>query len=196
MTLPAAMTATSGLNSVAHAAEALYAPDRNPVIDLIAVECVKAFAEALPILVDEPYNRESRKLALYAAWLGGVALGGVSMSLHHKICHTLGGTFNTPHAETHAIMLPHTVGYNAAAVPDLLAPLEDIFRTSPGKGLFRLASRIRSPMRLRDLGLSETDLDRAADIASENPYANPRPIERDAIRSLLQDAFDGREPET
>ena len=81
-------------------------------------------------------------------------------------------------------------------VPDLLAPLEDIFRTSPGKGLFRLASRIRSPMRLRDLGLSETDLDRAADIASENPYANPRPIERDAIRSLLQDAFDGREPET
>ena len=182
MTLPAAMTATSGLNSVAHAAEALYAPDRNPVIDLIAVECVKAFAEALPILVDEPYNRESRKLALYAAWLGGVALGGVSMSLHHKICHTLGGTFNTPHAETHAIMLPHTVGYNAAAVPDLLAPLEDIFRTSPGKGLFRLASRIRCA-------------DAASGSRSERGRSRPRGRYRQR-KPLCQSASDrkGRDP--
>lgn len=117
------------------------------------------------------------------------------MALHHKICHTLGGTFNTPHAETHAIMLPHTIAYNAVAVPDLLAPLGDIFGATPGKGLYAMARDLDAPMRLADLGLGEADLDRAADLATRNPYSNPRPIERDAIRALLQDALEGRPPQ-
>lgn len=195
LTLPKAMTVTSALNSIAHAAEALYAKDRNPIVSLVSVEAARAFYEALPALVRDPRDREARKLAAYGAWLGGIALGGVSMALHHKICHTLGGAFNTPHAETHAIMLPHTIGYNTQAVPELLAPLGEIFGATPGKGLFSFAERLGAPTRLRDLGLTEADLDKAADMATENPYANPRPIERDAIRSLLQDAFEGRSPQ-
>lgn len=194
LTLPRAMTVTSALNSIAHAAEALYAKDRNPIISLMSVEAVRSFNEALPTLVDDLQNREARKLAAYGAWLGGIALGGVSMALHHKICHTLGGTFNTPHADTHAIMLPHTVAYNAEAVPELLAPLGEIFGTTPGRGLFGLSEKLGAPVRLRDLGLSAADLDKAADMATENPYSNPRPIERDAIRALLQDALEGRPP--
>lgn len=195
LSLPKAMTVTSALNSVAHAVEALYATDRNPIMNLVSVKAVRAFKDALPVLVRDPQDREARKLAAYGAWLGGVALGGVSMALHHKICHTLGGAFNTPHADTHAIMLPHTIGYNAQAVPDLLAPLGEIFGATPGRGLFAFAEAVGAPMRLRDLGLTEDDLDKAADMAAEHPYANPRPVERDAIRSLLQDAFEGRSPQ-
>ncbi|MEO4043478.1 maleylacetate reductase [Hoeflea sp. CAU 1731] len=195
LSLPVAMSVTSGLNAVAHSAEGLYASNRNPVISLLAVESIRAFKQALPALVETPQDAEARKLAQYAAWLSGIVLGGVAMALHHKICHTLGGMFDTPHADTHAIMLPHTIAYNAVAVPELLQPLEDIFGMKPGRGLFDLATRTGAPTRLMDLGLSEADLDKAADIAVENPYENPRPVEREAIRLLLQDAFEGREPQ-
>ncbi|NEJ84046.1 iron-containing alcohol dehydrogenase, partial [Rhizobium leguminosarum] len=136
-----------------------------------------------------PRAADVRADALYGAWLCGTVLGTVGMALHHKICHTLGGTFDTPHADTHAIMLPHTAAYNAAAVPELLAPVTDIFGGSVGAGLWDFARQIGAPLALKGLGLSEADLDRAAEIATENPYWNPRPIDRQSIRALLQDAW-------
>ncbi|NGN43600.1 maleylacetate reductase [Mesorhizobium sp. CGMCC 1.15528] len=192
--LPVAMSVTSGLNAIAHSAEALYASDRNPITNMMAVDGIRALKEALPIIVDKPQDMEAREKALYGAWLCGTVLGQVAMSLHHKICHTLGGSFDTPHAETHAIMLPHTIGFNAAAVPELLQPVSDIFGGTPGQSLYDFAKSIGSPLALRDFGLSESDLDRAAEIATRNPYDNPRPIDRDSIRSLLQDAWGGRRP--
>lgn len=192
--LPVAMSVTSGLNAIAHAAEGLYAEDRNPITTMMAIEGMRAFAEALPVLVKAPRDRQAREKALYGAWLCGTVLGQISMSLHHKICHTLGGSFDTPHAETHAIMLPHTIGFNAAAVPELLAPIGDIFGGTPGQGLYDLARSVGSPLALKDFGLTEADLDRAAEIATRNPYANPRPIDRASIRALLQDAWAGERP--
>ncbi|ADZ69533.1 maleylacetate reductase [Polymorphum gilvum] len=192
--LPLAMSVTSGLNAMAHAAEGLYAQDRNPVSTLMAAEGLRAFRDALPVIVRDPANAEARGEALYGAWLCGTVLGTVGMALHHKICHTLGGSFDTPHAETHAILLPHTIGYNAGAVPELLAPVSAVFGGSPGAALFDFAASIGAPSALRDLGLSEADLDRAADLAVRNPYWNPRPIDRESIRALLQDAWEGRRP--
>lgn len=192
--LPIGMTIASGLNAMAHAAEALYAQDRNPVSSLMAAEGLAAFKEALPRLVADPADSNSRASALYGAWLCGTVLGSVGMALHHKICHTLGGSFDTPHAETHAIMLPHTVGYNAVAVPDHLKPISDIFGASLGAGLFDFSREIGAPLALKDLGLSEADLDQAAAIATENPYWNPRPFDRNSIRTLLQGAWEGRRP--
>lgn len=194
LTLPPALTVTSGLNAMAHAAEALYAKDRNPIITLMAKDAVAALAGALPILAREPGNRTARAAALYGAWLCGAALGGASMALHHKLCHTLGGSFGTPHAETHAVLLPHTVGFNAAQVPALLAPIAEALGGSPGAALHDFAGSLGAPTRLRDFGLSEADLDRAAGIAAKNPYWNPRPFEREDIRALLQDAWEGRRP--
>ncbi|RST84567.1 maleylacetate reductase [Aquibium carbonis] len=192
--LPVAMSVTSGLNAMAHAAEGLYAQDRNPVASLMAIEALRALKSALPVIVAEPRNAQARGEALYGAWLCGTVLGNVGMALHHKLCHVLGGSFDTPHAETHAIMLPHTIAYNASAVPDLLAPVGEIFGDAPGAGLWDFASSIGAPLSLRDLGLSEADLDRAADLATANAYWNPRAIARGGIRSLLQDAWEGRRP--
>lgn len=117
------------------------------------------------------------------------------MALHHMLCHTLGGGFDTPHAQTHAILLPHTIGFNAAAVGDLLKPVSDALGgATPGKALHRFAARLDAPTRLRDLGLTESDLDRAAAIAARNPYFNPRPFGMAEIRTVLQDAWAGTEP--
>jgi maleylacetate reductase len=195
MSLPAALTVTSGLNAMAHAAEALYAPDRNPVISLLAAEGIRALVRALPEVSAAPEDREVRASALYGAWLCGVALGGASMALHHKLCHTLGGSFDMPHAETHAVVLPHSIGFNAAAAPDLLAPISDALGGSPGAALFDFAARLDAPTSLKALGLREADLDRAADIALKNPYWNPRPFDRTAIRVLLQEAWEGIRPQ-
>jgi maleylacetate reductase len=192
--LPLAMTITSGLNAMAHAAEALYAQDRNPVSSLMATEGLAAFRAALPALAENPSDSGARADALYGAWLCGTVLGTVGMALHHKICHTLGGSFDTPHAETHAIMLPHTVGFNAGTVADELKPVADLFGATPGAGLFDFSGKIGAPQALKDLGLTEADLDRASDIATENPYWNPRPIDRASIRKLLQDAWEGTRP--
>ncbi|QRM57632.1 maleylacetate reductase [Sinorhizobium sp. BG8] len=192
--LPVGMSVTSGLNAMAHAVEGLYAQDRNPISSLMAVEGLRAFARSLPEIVREPNGAEARSEALYGAWLCGTVLGAVGMALHHKICHTLGGSFDTPHAETHAVMLPHTAAFNAAAAADVLAPLTEIFKGSIGGGLWNFASAIGAPLSLRDFGLTEADLDKAASIAVQNPYWNPRPIDRASIRQLLQDAWEGNRP--
>jgi maleylacetate reductase len=192
--LPVAMSVTSGLNAIAHAAEGLYADDRNPITTMMAIEGMRAFREALPVIVNSPRDPAAREKALYGAWLCGTVLGQISMSLHHKICHTLGGSFDMPHAETHAVMLPHTIGFNAVAVPDLLSPISDIFGGTPGQALYDFAESIGSPLALRDLGLLNSDVDKAAEIATRNPYANPRPIDRASIGALLNDAWAGERP--
>lgn len=192
--LPVAMSITSGLNAMAHAMEGLYAQDRNPISTLMALEGLRALARSLPEIVNAPRDVKARSDALYGAWLCGTVLGTVGMALHHKICHTLGGSFDTPHAETHAVMLPHTVAFNATAAAAELAPAAEIFGGSIGGGLWDFAKAIGAPLSLKEFGLSEADLDRAASISVENPYWNPRPIDQTSIRALLQDAFEGRRP--
>ncbi len=192
--LPVGMSVTSGLNAMAHAIEGVYAQDRNPVASLLALEGVRALKAALPAIVADPRDPQGRSDALYGAWLCGTVLGSVGMALHHKLCHTLGGSFDLPHAETHSVMIPHTAAYNAAAAAAAMAPLAALFGGEIGGGLWDFAKGLGAPMALRDLGLAEADLDRAADLAVKNPYWNPRPVERGAIRALLQDAWEGRRP--
>ncbi|KWF05187.1 maleylacetate reductase [Burkholderia pseudomultivorans] len=198
LSLPPGISAASGINAMAHAVEALYAVDANPVISLMAEESIRALGDALPTVVRAPDDRDARSRALYGAWLAGTCLGAVGMALHHKLCHTLGGTFNLPHAQTHAAMLPHTAHYNHAAAP---AALRRVARALGGDDaadagplLFRLNERLGIAPALAELGMPQDGLDEAADLACSNPYANPRPIERAAIRELLQRAWEGRAP--
>ena len=194
LNLPVSMSVTSGLNAIAHSVEALYAEDRNPVTSMMAVEGIRALRDALPIIVDSPDDEAARGDALYGSWLCGTALGTVGMSLHHKICHTLGGSFDMPHAETHSVLIPHTAAFNEVAATRELEPAAQLFGGRLGAGLWEFAKGLGAPSSLRELGLAEGDLDEAADIAVRNAYWNPRPIERGAIRNLLQGAWDGALP--
>jgi alcohol dehydrogenase class IV len=161
----------------------------------MAEEGIRALGSALPRISKSPGDRSARRDALYGAWLCGTVLAGTAMALHHKLCHVLGGSFDLPHAETHAVVLPHAVAYNAAAVPEAMSRVARALGVgSAPAGLFDLTRKTGAPVSLRELGMAETDLDRAADLAVADPYWNPRPIERDAIRQLLADAWYGRRP--
>ncbi|GAQ03430.1 maleylacetate reductase [Aspergillus lentulus] len=194
MTLPAAMSATSGVNAIAHAVEALYARNTNPVINLMAVEGTRALASALPEIVENPSSKTARSLALYGAWLCGTCLGSVGMSIHHKLCHTLGGSFNLPHAETHTAVLPHAISYNAPKIPEAMKKLAEALPDSNGdaiQGLNVLLDKLKVKRGLKEFGMKEEDIDKAADIAVSNPYWNPRDIERTPIRELIRRVWAG-----
>ena len=193
--LPAGLSVTSAINAIAHAAEGLYAQDANPIHSLLAEEGIRALAAGLPRVVVKPADLEARGDCLYGAWLCGVVLGAVGMSLHHKLCHTLGGSFNLPHAETHTIVLPHALSYNSAAAPGAMACVARALGADDApSGVYDLAKALGAPISLRDIGMPESGLDRAAELATTNAYWNPRPLERVAIRQLLQQAWEGRRP--
>ena len=196
LSLPLGLTVTSALNAIAHAAEGLYAHDGNPVAALMAEEGIRASAAALPLLAANPVDVAARGQALYGAWLCGTLLAAVSMGLHHKLCHTLGGSFNLPHAEVHTVVLPHALAYNAPGAPQALARIARALGADDAPlALQQLAARHGAPTSLRALGLAESALDRAADLAVTNPYPNPRPLERAALRALLQRAWEGAAPQ-
>jgi alcohol dehydrogenase class IV len=195
LTLPPALSAASGMNAIAHAVEGLYTQDANPITSLMAEEGVRALGAALPQIVRNPSDRDARSDALYGAWLCGVVLGSVGMALHHKLCHTLGGTFDLPHAETHTVVLPHAAAYNAPAAREAMARVARALGVADApRGLYDLAESLSAPLSLKDIGMPQGGLDRAADLAVADPYWNPRPVERAAIRALLDDAYWGRRP--
>jgi maleylacetate reductase len=198
LSLPVELSVTSAINAIAHAAEGLYSTDGNPIIDLMAEEGIGALGRALPLIVNNPQDIEARGEALYGAWLCGIVLGSVGMSLHHKLCHTLGGSFNLPHAQTHTAVLPHALAYNAHAAPRAMARIAQALGrqdSHAAQAVFDLARANGAPVALRDLGMLATDLDRACAIAMQNQYPNPRPLEAGAIRELLQMAWEGIRPE-
>jgi maleylacetate reductase len=196
LSLPPGMSATSGINAVAHAVEALYAPDATPIISLMAEEGVRALGAALPRVVADGHDIEARGEAQYGGWLCGAVLAATTMSLHHKLCHALGGTLDLPHAATHAVVLPHALAYNQAAAPDAVAALSRALGGTPhpARELWELAGRLGAPRSLRELGMAEADIPRIVDQVVANPYANPRPVTPEGVAALLDDAWAGRPP--
>ncbi|MEU6549134.1 maleylacetate reductase [Streptomyces sp. NPDC046915] len=190
--LPVDVSVTSGFNAIAHAVEALYAPDASPIVSLMAGEAVRSLATALPAVAADPRDLEARTTALRGAWLCGACLGATTMSLHHKLCHILGGTFDLPHAATHTVLLPYVAAFNLPAAPDADQALRRALATDDvPRHLARLSAGLGAPRSLADLGLTEPDLIEVTAQAQAQPYANPRPVTEDALRTLLTDALAG-----
>jgi maleylacetate reductase len=200
LTLPAGMSVASGLNAIAHAVEGLYAPDATPIISLMAEEGTRALVAALPGVVADGGDLDARAEAQYGAWLCGAVLAATTMSLHHKLCHTLGGTLDLPHAQTHTVVLPHALAYNQPAAPDAVAALSRALggTSDPARELWELAGRLGAPRALAELGMQEADIPRIAELAvaegSGSSYRNPRPVTRDGVEALLRAAWAGDAP--
>ena len=201
--LPVAMSVTSAINAIAHAAEGLYASDGNPIMSLMAEEGIRAIGQNLSAVVRQPGDLAARAQVLYGAWLCGAVLGNVGMALHHKLCHTLGGTFNLPHAETHTIVLPHALAYNAKAAPEAMQRIaralgvSERHATPPlaaAQAVFDLAANNGAPPALKDIGLDQAGLPRARELAMQAQYPNPRPLEAEALDNLLHNAYAGQRP--
>jgi maleylacetate reductase len=127
--------------------------------------------------------------------LCGACLGATTMSLHHKLCHALGGTLDLPHAPTHAVVLPHALAYNQQAAPQAAAAIgRAIGSADPARGLWDLAGRLGAPRALEELGMAEADIDRIAEQVVANPYANPAPVTAEGVAELLRAAWAGEPP--
>jgi len=223
LSIPAELTATSGMNSLAHAVEALYAPDASPIVGLIAEESVRALAGALPVCVQRPADLDGRSGALYGAFLAGVALGNATMGVHHKVCHVLGGAYNLPHGGIHSAVLPYATAYNRDHAPEAMrriaaalgsglgtgldTGLDTGLGTGPGTGLgagpdtgdaalgvWRLADRIGAPTDLVSVGFDPAAIDEVAAAVAAAPPTNPRPVTEQGIRRLLAAACRGEPP--
>ncbi|MFM0721304.1 maleylacetate reductase [Paraburkholderia strydomiana] len=192
LSLPAAGSATSALNAMAHAVEALYAPDTNPIISLMAEKGIRAIVSALPRVIRKTDDPDARYELLMGAWLCACCLGATTMGLHHKLCHTLGGLFDLPHAETHAIVLPYALAYNAAEVPTAMTHLRRAMNTdNPVQALLQLERQCSIPLALRDVGMPHEGVATAVAQVMANPYRNPRALGQRALSELLERAWSG-----
>lgn len=194
MTLPTAVCITSGVNAMAHAVEALYAANTTPIITLLAPEGIKALAEALPRLASEGTSKSVRERALYGAWLCGICLGNSAMGIHHKLCHMLGGSYGLPHSETHTILLPHSLAYNAPVIPRQMELLASVIPGSEGDavtGLNNFLEQLGAPRALKDLGLEQSKLEKATQKAMTARYPNPRELQAERLHGLLERAWAG-----
>lgn len=196
LSLPPGLSATSGVNALAYAVEALYARDANPIVSLMAEDGIAALGRSLPRIVRDPGDRDARADAQYGAWLCGTCLGAVGMALHHKVCHVLGGTFDLRHAETHTVMLPHVTAYNAGAAPDAMRRIGRALGVGDAAaGLFALNRSLGAPVGLRELGMPEAGIGQAAELVMQDQYWNPRPLQHDALRAMLERAWAGDRPD-
>ena len=196
VSLPGPISAASGLNALAHCVEGLYAADASPVTGLLAEEGIRALAGGLPRVVADGTDLAARSQALYGAWLAGWTLGMAGMGVHHKLCHVLGGSWQLPHAEVHAVVLPYAAAFNSGYAPAALARVAAALGgTDPAGDLWDLGRRLGTPAGLAELGFPPGDIARAAALVVAGAPANPRPVEPDGVRALLRAAYAGKRPD-
>lgn len=196
LSLPARASAASGMNAMAHAVDALYASDAGPLVATIAVQALSVLAEALPALAVRRDDVAARTQACYGAHLAGLVLGSTGMALHHRMCHVLGGRYALPHAETHAVLLPHSVAFNETAAATANARIAAAARgTVAATAIWDLERRLDLPASLAELGLHAGDIAAAAAEVAATPVSNPAPVSEQAVAQLLEDALHGRPPQ-
>lgn len=198
MSLPVEMSVASGLNGMAHCIDSLWAPHADPINAAMAAEGIRALSAGLPKIVADSNNVSGRDEALYGAYLAAGSFASAGSGLHHKICHVLGGTFNLPHAQTHATVLPYVLAFNAHFAPDAEQRAAAAFGTDTAlEGLQKLRAQVGAPQRLSDYGFTEEGIPEAVSIILEKlPAHNPREITEENLTALLVAALNGNDPAT
>jgi alcohol dehydrogenase class IV len=193
--LPPLVTAASGMNALAHCLEALWAAGASPLSSPLALEGARTMAEVLPALMADPVDVKARSRALVAACQAGMALATAGAGLHHRLCHILGGRYDLPHAETHAALLPHVVGFNEPVLGPLAARMAvAVGAGRASSGVHDLTVRLGLPTSLGDLGMPEPAVDEVAAEVAADPPPNPRPVDEGALRAILRAAWEGDGP--
>jgi alcohol dehydrogenase class IV len=197
VSLPAQLSVASGINAVAHCAEAFWTSKRNPITSLIAGAGIRALAAGLPGILADPRDLDARSSALYGAWLAGTAFASAGSDIHHKICHVLGGAYDLPHAETHAVVLPYATAVAAPRVEgadERIAAALGADGESAAEAIFEFERALGAPASLREIGLSEDELEHAGELVGEALAALPEPVPRATSDALLHAAFEGARP--
>ena len=196
VSLPVPMSVASGLNALAHCVDSMWAPNADPIDRALASEGIRALRAGLPAIVADPASLDAREQALYAAYLSAAAFASAGSGLHHKICHVLGGAYNLPHAQTHAVVLPYVLAFNGPAMPEAEWRIADALGAGRAiDGLEDLRRELQAPRALRDYGFAESDIPGAAEaMVPVVPPSNPRPVTAGDLRRLLHAAWAGADP--
>jgi alcohol dehydrogenase class IV len=189
VSMPAGLTRTSALNALAHAVEALWAPDRSAMTDALATESFDLFLTHLPAVLADGADLPARDQLQQAGWLAGLCLAQTRMGLHHQLAHALGGTFDLPHAELHAMLLPHVMAFNLPAAPAAAARLERVVGSDPVSAVAEIARAYDGPTTLRELGVPSQDLRAVAERVAATPYPNPRAFDAAELFGLLGQVY-------
>lgn len=196
--LPADVVGPSGMNALAHCVEALYAPGADPLSSLGAVEGARLLVKHLPAAYASE-DLEARGQVLWGACLAGSALGTVGASLHHSVCHLLGGMFDLPHAPMHAVVLPHVLAALLPAVQGQLSPLAEALEVEVSALpalLWRLGQTVGTPPGLAALGMPGAGVEAAAEALVRKAPSSPLPVDIELARRVLSAALAGEAPET
>jgi maleylacetate reductase len=204
LNLPPEMTASTGINALAHCIEALYSTTPNPMSTAVAIESIRHIGNSLLRCYAHGDDLDARTEMLQGAHLAGLSLASVSMGLHHGLCHVLGGSANVPHGIANSIILPHAIRFNADAIAEQLIPAAEAMGISTNgispsvamealaQEIYDLVGEMNLPQCLRDVGtIRESDLPRLAQLASQNRTIqnNPKPITEEQLKTLLQSAW-------
>ena len=193
--LPISISANSGMNAIAHAVEALYAPDVTSVISEAALEGVQVFSKGLRLLHSDVNNVDARDELLRGSMLCGFSLSNATMGIHHKICHTLGGMFDLSHASMHSAVLPWAAQYNQSFAQSQLNDVAKVLKApSAAIGLWDLAKEVGAETSLRNIGYPLEKSEEVADVISRATLVNPRPFDKQAVIDLLAHAYEGIRP--
>lgn len=196
--LPGELAVSSGLNALAHAVDGFWAPRANPINRALGTEGTRALIPGLRGIAKNPEDLDSREETLFGAYLAAVAFSSAGSGMHHKICHTLGGAYNLPHAEMHAVVLPYVAAYNMPSSPDSERRVAEALGLSPqdtgqaASGLFQLRADLGAPPSLAAIGFKESDITEAAALSLQSiPDSNPRPVTEESLAKLLRAAWAG-----
>jgi len=207
--LPPELTASTGINALAHCVEALYSITRHPLSTAAALGGLRAIASALRRCYVVPRDLEARTDMLAGAHLAGTSLASAAMALHHGVCHVLGGTAGVPHGIANSIILPHAMRFNAdmqvppppaAAWGELMAAVLGLppaatpqaAAEAAADAVYALIGQLGLPQHLRQTSVRETDLPHLAQLPFESRTVqnNPKPIaSAAAIEALLEAAW-------
>ncbi len=194
-TMPASLAATSSMNAMAHLMEAIYAHDSNPITYITALDGIKKLKTGMNLLaIAGSLTKEANQFLQYGSFIAGKVLCEVSMSLHHKMAHVLGGTFALDHSSSHTVLQPYVLEYQWDA---LSKEVKDDFSSAldhpyPPAALLELARRMGAPTNLAAIGFKEGDIEKAVDTVLAKPYANPKELTKPELMDMLGKAYRGQ----
>ena len=192
--MPPVLAAKSAMNAMAHLMEAVYAPDGNPFTSHYAKLGMKSLKEGLLKLAEEKgLSEQTNEKILFGAYLGGKSLCEVSMSLHHKAAHVLGGSFGMEHATVHTVLQSYVLAYQWPYLSaGTQADFKEVFGEKPAIALRELADKNNIASDLKSIGFIEEDIPEAAALLLKKPYANPAPLNENGLEQLLRNAWAGK----
>ena len=200
---PPDLTASTGVNALAHCVEALYSTKAGEEDRAMALRAAGRMLEYLPRAVKGPGNLGDRYHLFEGSMEAGIVLANVGMGVHHGLCHVLGGRYGAPHGVLNGIVLPHAMRFNipiATRAYRELAPLmgvraAGIADANLGESVCQASSRfihgLGLPQRLRDVGIPRRDLPAVAEEAMESKsvQANPRRVTKADALGILEAAW-------